>query len=151
MRCTLLNAKAWKQPRLLLTMFLLMVVGTVQAWSQTSNLSAYQYSVGSTGSFTTMTGASQIYAAGNDDVSTGPYNIGFNFVFCGTTYTQFSVSSNGAMGLGSSVISSTLSPYLGSTTVAAIAGMWCDMYTEGNGIRYLLSGSSPNRVLTVEF
>src|SRR5207244_736647 len=53
------------------------------------------------------TGVTQLIAAGQDDIASAVTAIGFSFVFNGTTYTSFSVSSNGLMRLGSTVVSST--------------------------------------------
>ena len=81
-----------------LVMIVLMVTGGMQAWSQTT-LSAYQYSTNASGSLTDMSsGSTQLYGAGTDDASCCNTSIGFTYTFCGTAYSYFSVSSNGALG-----------------------------------------------------
>ncbi|MFM8433694.1 MAG: hypothetical protein ACKOA1_12930, partial [Bacteroidota bacterium] len=67
----------------------------------------------STYSFTTATGTvletvtsptGTLLSSGQEDAASAVTNIGFTFNFAGVDYTQFSVSSNGLMGLGSTAI-----------------------------------------------
>jgi hypothetical protein len=99
-----------------------------------------------------MTGATSIVASGSDVVASAVTNIGFPFNFGGTNYTQFSASSNGAMGLGSSAVTSADAN--NSTTVPTIIPAWDDMHTCTNGnVQYLVntSGGTGNRILIVEW
>lgn len=52
-------------------------------------------------------GATQLLGTDQDDAASSVANIGFNFAFGEDTYSQFSVSSNVAMRLGPSAMSST--------------------------------------------
>ena len=45
-------------------------------------------------------GSTQVISSASDDVNASIQNIGFVFNFAGSTYTQFSVNSNGLMRLG---------------------------------------------------
>src|ERR1051326_5878932 len=100
-----------------------------------------------------MARATQLIATSVDDNTSSVTNIGFTFNFAGTNYTQFSATSNGLMGLGSSGVTSAYSNNItGSGTYPIIMPWWDDLYTGNNGnVRYLLSGTAPNRKLTVEW
>ncbi|MEC4005922.1 GEVED domain-containing protein, partial [Flavobacterium sp. SUN052] len=92
-----------------------------------------------------------------DDSSSSATNIGFNFFYKGTTFTQFVANTNGFLGLGTST-SSSYTNGLGTGT-NIIAPYWDDLYVTGGGstasisnfIKYQLNGVAPNRVLTVEW
>ena len=92
-----------------------------------------------------------------DDSSSSATNIGFDFFYKGTTFTQFVANTNGFLGLGAST-SSSYTNNLGSGT-NIIAPYWDDLYVTGGGstasisnfIKYQLDGVAPNRVLTVEW
>ncbi len=103
-----------------------------------------------------------------DDNRSDFTDIGFDFWYNGTRYTQFSVSTNGFLDFSSSTLdggpSGTDYSYdnayftaNGSGTWLALAPFYDDMTAQGgtdalgNSIKYLLSGSAPNRVLTVEW
>src|SRR4051812_36864480 len=75
---------------------------------------AYAFSTSTGASLTTMTGSTQILGTLQDDASSAVTNIGFTFTFACTSYTQFSASSNGLMGLGSSAVTSTYSNSIAS-------------------------------------
>ena len=114
-----------------------------------------------------------------DDNRSFPVPIGFDFWYDGTRYTQFNVSVNGFMdfdssswngGSGSVQPNNPYGPYStdfvnptrsapsgGAGTVTALAPIYYDLTTWqtsvplGNSIKYLLTGTAPNRVLTVEW
>ena len=105
-----------------------------------------------------------------DDNRSVATDIGFDFWYNGQRYTQFSVSTNGFMDFSSSVddggpqcddygycnfqFSSTS---VTTGTWLALAPFYDDMTTAGGSdplgtsIKYLVSGTAPNRVLTVEW
>lgn len=103
----------------------------------------------------------------NDNEARGPYDIGFPFAFGCNTYTQFSVASAGYMVLGGSgPINQNANNLAGAPLYPIISPFWdhqhyYDNYTAAGcaaggpavdvGVRYLLSGTAPNRVLTVEW
>ena len=94
-----------------------------------------------------------------DDSSSSATNIGFNFFYKGTNYSQFVANTNGFMALGASSLSGFSNNL--STETNIIAPFWDDLYvtglTAGQGslvgtyIKYKLDGVAPNRVLTVEW
>jgi hypothetical protein len=124
----------------------------------TYNLSAqsastYTFSSSSGATFTTLTGSTQLIAAGSDDGVSSVTSIGFTFAFEQTNYTQFSVSANGFLKLGSVVtVAEPTNSVANSTVKPKLAICWDDLSTGANGkVHYLLTGSSPNRILKVEF
>lgn len=91
-----------------------------------------------------------------DDSQQGPFNIGFNFCFFGTTYTQFYIGSNGWISFSpaqpttfSSQLIPTVSPLVPKN---CIMGPWQDWHPGiGGQIRYQMSGVAPCRKLTVSW
>lgn len=90
-----------------------------------------------------------------DDAAYGPFNIGFNFTYFGTPYSQFYVNSNG-------LVLFTADPLnLSGTAVAIpdaaapnnfIAAFWDDLVVDGTGkILYTTIGAAPNRKLIIQF
>ncbi len=116
----------------------------------------YGFATSTSGSFTNMTGSTQLVAAGQDDAASSNTPIGFDFWLLGNRYTQFNATSNGSMGLsatGTTVSATTYNIIGGSTTTPRLAAMAGDLETAaGVGkVHYKVTGSAPNRVLTVEF
>lgn len=114
----------------------------------------YTFTSASNGSLTDMSSSTtQLIAASVDDGVSSVTNIGFDFVFCGSIYTQFSVNSNGLMRFGSSVISSTYSNNLtNGVNLPSLAPFWDDLAVNSTGkVHYKVTGSAPNRVLIVEW
>jgi gliding motility-associated-like protein len=98
------------------------------------------------GTYTAIAGTT-VLAAGADDDESALTNIGFTFTYHCVNYTQFSASANGYITLGSvpSSISTPLSSEINSIAFAARDGK-----TNG-AVTYLLSGTAPNRVLTIQY
>jgi len=70
----------------------------------------------------------------------------------GTTYTQFSASSNGTMNLGGTAIGTAVYVASGGTTTSPlIAAFGSDAITTANGVRSKVVGTAPSRCLVVEF
>ncbi len=84
-------------------------------------------------------------------------NIGFNFVYEGTTYTQFKMASNGfiSLGSGTAVLTANNLSTANATSRPIIAPLWDDLDGNATGnvskAIYELTGIAPNRVLTVEW
>ena len=102
------------------------------------------------------TGTTTLLAGGNDDAASSVVNIGFDFLFMGVNYTQFSASSNGFMRLGATAVATTASSQTGTATGAIIAAFGGDQATvtaagANSKVHYKLFGTSPNRVLVVEW
>jgi gliding motility-associated-like protein len=91
-----------------------------------------------------------------DDSQQGPFNIGFNFCFFGTTYTQFYVGSNGWIsfsgGQPTTFTSQTIPTGNALVPKNCIMGPWQDWHPGlGGQIRYQTSGVAPCRKLTVSW
>ena len=90
----------------------------------------------------------------DDDVS-ATLNIGFSFRFGSTTYTTLRVMSNGQVQFGSTdtSYSNTTLPLDGSNGKpninAVMLPLWDDLVPDPNEVRYLSSGTAPNRVFTI--
>jgi hypothetical protein len=102
------------------------------------------------------TGTTTLLAGGNDDASSSVVNIGFDFLFMGVNYTQFSASSNGFMRLGATAVATTASSQTGTATGAIITAFGGDQATvtaagANSKVHYKLFGTAPNRVLVVEW
>ena len=99
------------------------------------------------------TGNTMLIFSASDDVNFVVQNIGFVFNFAGSTYTQFSVNSNGLMRLGSTIIStSSLNQLTAATDNPKISPYWDDLATGVDGyVRSKLIGVSPNQKLVVEW
>jgi hypothetical protein len=115
--------------------------------------SAYSYAA-STGTYTDITGGTGVSAILTDDASSGVLPIGFTFNFCGTDYTQFIVNSNGFLSFKTTpAIAGATYNSLGNlgTVKPAIFPLWADQNGSGGAANYVVTGSAPNRVFTMEF
>lgn len=137
------------QPVLTIAVMLLLLQSNISAQS----IANYTFSTGTTASYTTMTGTtslinSPIYV---DDGASEVSGIGFTFYFMGVPYTQFSVNTNGQMALGSTKIAATgfTAPTSSYPVIAPLSGN--NALMGGGSIDKLLTGSAPNRVLTVQW
>lgn len=98
------------------------------------------------GTYTAIAGTT-IIAAGIDDASSTLQNIGFNFVYNGTVFTTYGANSNGYITLGA----------VPATSYSALSSIpntisFCNRDGRTNGaVTYLLSGTAPNRVLTIQY
>jgi hypothetical protein len=107
----------------------------------------------SSNTYSPLTGATNVGASAiGDDKGVGNLPIGFNFNYNGALFTTFGVSSNGLIVLGNT--SSTFTGFSGnaiSSTVNVLAPYWDDNNTTGGSVDYLLSGTSPNSILTIQW
>jgi hypothetical protein len=106
-----------------------------------------------TGSLTDMSsGTTQLIGSNNDDASSPVTNLNFDLFFMGTRYVQFSVNSNGTLRLGATAINSSLFEPLGTAGQALITAYGADQRTHPTGkVHYKVTGTTPNRVLIVEW
>ena len=78
--------------------------------------------------------------------------LGFSFDFDGNAYTTVSVAENGFMALGDVVASSNLAISAATGTNNVIVAFNRDLVPRADGeLMYLLSGTAPNRVFTVQW
>ncbi len=89
----------------------------------------------------------------SDDVTHGPFNIGFTFNFFGNNYTQFYVGSNGWIGFSPGQTTGYTAAYIpnaGSPRNVIMAD-WEDLFPGSANIFYSTIGTAPNRRLVVNF
>lgn len=110
----------------------------------------------STATFTPLSSGIDADAVEDDDFLSASLPIGFNFVFEGTTYTNFIASSNGWISLGTpggSAAGNDLDGIAASSR-PMIAPLWDDLAgvsSSSSKASYEVSGVAPNRVLTFEW
>jgi hypothetical protein len=115
--------------------------------------SSYSYAA-SSGTYTDVTGGTAVSAILSDDVTSGTLPLGFTFNYCGTDYTQFVVNSNGFLSFKTTpTISGSTYNSLGNlgTIKPAVFPLWADQNGAGGAAAYVVTGSAPNRVFTMEF
>ena len=91
-----------------------------------------------------------------DDSQQGPFNIGFNFCFFGSTYTQFYVGSNGWVSFSAGQPTTFTSQTIPTGNVLVpnncIMGPWQDWHPGlGGQIKYQTTGVAPCRKLTISW
>ncbi len=119
-----------------------------------SQVSAYQFSAVS-GTYTAVSGGTDVDAIEADDIATS-IPIGFTFNYDGVDYTDVVVSSNGWMSFNTSTSSTTGNDLDFSSTAIRplLAPLWDDLdgrATGGSQASYIVTGTSPNQVLTMEW
>lgn len=112
----------------------------------------YSFSA-STGTYSNLTGTKTTIVNGNqDNTLSNLTDIGFSFTYGCKTYTQFKASSNGWISLGDNTTQDMAGNQLSITKNGPIiAPLWDDLKTGSNGVEIKLTGSSPNRVLTIQW
>jgi gliding motility-associated-like protein len=107
--------------------------------------------------YTPITGGTTLVAAGTAVGAVSPVtNIGFTFKFQGVDYTQFSVNAAGLLKLGSvAVTTESVNSAITTTNTPKIYALWDAFSTgtaaSGGGVVSSLTGTAPNRVLTVQW
>jgi hypothetical protein len=139
----------------LTAMFCCLLLAITQTTAQST--ANYTTTIG-TASLLTMAGNNPVNLidANKDDDVTNVLKIGFDFYMMGVRYDQFSVNSNGAIKLGQFRIGaqefnggSNPFPQIDGSIIAPFLA---NLATSNTGkIHYALTGTSPNRRLTVEF
>ncbi len=148
------------------TLFMAIGISLVSYAQSTSN---YAFTTGTNGSLALdingnvinmSTGTTQLIAASTDDVASAVTNIGFDFWFYGTRFTQFSATSNALVALGGIVApsagsSTILTPYQvdgGTPPSPKLGAFTADLYVSSTGkVHYKVVGTAPNRCLVIEF
>jgi uncharacterized repeat protein (TIGR01451 family) len=124
-----------------------------QAGAQ-ANAANYVFSTTVTGSLADMSsGTTTLIAADQDDVASAVTLLGFDFYFMGARQDRFTVNSNGSLRFGATAISTTAYDPLAQAGQALVTAYGADQRTHaGNGkVHYKVTGSAPNRVLTIEW
>jgi hypothetical protein len=137
-----------------ITFLLMLVFASVCDVFAQGPASAYGFSE-STETYAQITGTTS--TATGDDGEENSINIGFNFVFGGVSYSTFSISTNGIIKLGSPIVDAVDNHWTNSLTNGTqvnkplIAAFWDDNNLSTGTIRYSLTGTAPNQVLTVNW
>ncbi len=100
-------------------------------------------------SYTAVSGINS--TASGDDGLQNNIPIGFTFDYGGETYTTFSISTNGFIRLGNNILNQSWINGLSLTNNQSpmIAACWDDHNRTTGSIQYVVSGTAPNRVLSV--
>ncbi len=153
--------------RLLLIILLFVTTGHI---AKSQALSDYGFSAFS-GTYSSLSGGYISSSGGTgwgstiyDDCFYDNIPIGFNFVYCGNTYTYVSASQNCWVMLGQTFGSTLYNTYdcdLSNTVTGGfgnfnlprpiLAALWLDVLVTANNVRYSTTGTTPNRVFTIEW
>ena len=130
-------------------LILLLCCGMVND-SRAQVINTYSFSQTS-GTYTPITTGPVLGVAANDDTSFPANPIGFSFTYGGSTYTTFSVNTNGFLALGSTISSSySVISTGGNNVVSALNNDLQGLPTVGQ-MRFDTIGSSPNRTLVMQW
>src|ERR1035437_267450 len=129
---------------------------TFLSFHLSATVSSYSF-FQTTGTFTTIVGqqgaVSIAATAGDNNIynnSGAGYPIGFTFKYNGNNFTTFSCVDDGYIQLGSSLNTDPTIPL--SSLSNCISAMGCNLYNVSGGrIDYLLSGTAPGRILTIQW
>jgi hypothetical protein len=121
------------------------IFSQVANYTYTATTSTWAYN----SSPTAITG---LGAAINDALSSA-INIGFTFYYNSVAYTQFKASSNGFITFNTAnTLSQPTNNLKTSTERVIVAPLWDDNQTGASGnVNYKLTGTTPNRILTIEW
>ncbi len=139
-------------------LFLILCCLSIAGYAQTA--ASYGLTA-TTGSFSTISGTGTAISAGgmisDNGVTTG-ISLGFNFVYCGTTYTTASASANGWFSLANSALGASPSQIntIGSlTSISSGTGLlmplWTDLYGVSQTAYYQTTGTAGSRIFTMEW
>ncbi|MCW5906931.1 MAG: hypothetical protein KIS94_03660 [Chitinophagales bacterium] len=128
---------------------------------QTANFYTFTTETGAALESFTTGNSTQIFTYCADDNASSVISIGFTFAYEGVNYTQFSANSNGLLRLGASAVqNNATNTQLGTSNGnhPKIAPLWDDWWlpyassSSNHGwVRYMVTGSSPNRILKIEW
>jgi hypothetical protein len=112
-----------------------------------------EYSFSQTvGTYTEISGGTVLGTTANDNESFNAIPLGFTFTYDGTAYTTVSIQTNGFIAFGNEVLTSTVPISSPTGTNNIVAAICRDIKSRDNGeLMYLLSGTEPNRVFTVQW
>src|SRR4029077_8860386 len=118
------------------------------------------------GIYTPLTGGTAVVltynaAANYDDGITTPANaipIGFTFNYNGTNYTSIKPCANGWASFSTTALANNADTWTNNLPTGPVANqrpmiapLWDDMDMSAGSVTYLLSGATPNRVLTIQW
>jgi len=130
---------------------LLLLVFTVLALSAGAAVNEYSFT-SSMGTYTEITGGTILGSNINDDESFNAIPLGFTFTYNGVAYTEVSIQTDAFLAFGSTVLNSTLAISSSTGTNNIVSALNRDLMSRDDGtLMYLLSGTAPNRVFTVQW
>ena len=152
-----LQVKLKKMNKKLLCLFIALSFIGLNSFSQTTtggyNFSAFSSSYSSISS----TGTS-ISSLSTLDYTQPNIPIGFTFTYCGTSYTQLSMSTKGWVSLANTSYYLWPSWWAAPGSMTSLGGgvgflfaYWEDLNGAGHTAYYTTTGTAPNRVFTVEW
>ena len=136
----------------LMTVLLVVLSMTIsqRTWSQ--SIANYAFGTNTNGTLQDLSSGSTSYLSGNLDDTAGTVQaLGFNFTFMGTTYSYFSANSNGQMSLHTSAGATAIGSNVSTASGTAILAPFTGDNEVGNGLRYKVIGSAPNRTFVLEW
>lgn len=102
--------------------------------------------------FTEISGGTVLGSAINDNEVFNAIPLGFTFTYNDSAYTDISVATNGFLAMGPVVVTSNQPISFASSTNNVVAAIGRDIKSRDTGVlMYLLSGTAPNRVFTVQW
>lgn len=151
LKCRIMKLQLLKKKFNLLFSVLFFAFGIAIVNGQTA--ASYSFTA-TTATYANLTATTNVVGLGNtsDDVLSSATNIGFTFNFAGTDYTQFKVSSNGFVTFNTG----STDPFFDNTQANAgtnkpvLMPLWDDLQSTARA-RYRLEGTSPNRIMKIEF
>ncbi len=145
-----------KQVRFLLLLAALLVPWVTQAQDVTGS-AIFRTGVDTTRWIPLTSAAQSPTFSDADDGAASAQNIGFTFAFGEDTVSQFSLSTNGRIQLGSTTAPSTTSKVFSVATASyfpVISGYSTDTRVDQSAdcyAKYELTGTAPNRILVIEY
>ncbi|GIV28259.1 MAG: hypothetical protein KatS3mg027_2073 [Bacteroidia bacterium] len=104
-----------------------------------------------TGTYNYLTGATNALSSNTaDDALSSAITLPFTFYYNCQPYTQIKVSSNGWLTFDMSITSSMTYNDLDGTGSLIVAPLWDDLQCTQN-VKYLTTGTSPNRIFKIEW
>ncbi len=120
-----------------------------------AQVNVYNFATGTGATIDPMTGATTLALGADVDDGRSPVTaIGFPFTYAGVSVTQFSANANGLMRLGATRVTTQWDNTAANANTATPVVMpyWDDLATGTTGtVRYVVTGSAPNRILVVEW
>jgi len=130
-----------------LSLLLVMIITVCAAFA---GIDEYYTFNATSGTYTPIVGTNANISS--DDAISGAIPIGFSFPYGDYIYTEVKISSNGWIGLGTSQTGSNLTNNLTSTSyVPIVAPLWDDCSLASGSCEYLVSGTAPNRIFTIQY
>lgn len=113
--------------------------------------SNYSFSAQS-GTFTEITGGTNVSAVQSDEDISGAVPIGFTFNYCGIDYTELIASSNGFLSFGEPTYAVGFNDIFTLNDLKpALFPLWEDMNGDAGEASYTTTGTAPNRIFTFQF